>query len=276
MAFATPPSPAAGHWHRSGLLDSVLAALAASGQRLEALTVDGLAATDQFHGGGQAATLRLAKLAGLHRAAARPRRALDVGGGLGGPARTLAQRYGCEVVSIDLTASYVEVAKRLTDLVGLGDRVAHVVGDALDLPFGDGAFDVVWAQNSGMTIPGKAVLFAGFHRVLRPGGTLAFQEPTAGAVSPPHLPLMWADDGSSSFLWTPQDLQALIAGLGFETVAWHDVTAALAGAADAPLPAHAVQVLIMGRDRLERIQHAQRRNVAEGRVGMVQAVFLRR
>jgi ubiquinone/menaquinone biosynthesis C-methylase UbiE len=267
--------PIASYWNRDGLVDIVLAALAAAGKNLDALTVDDLAATDQFHGGGQAATLRLAELAGLHLPADRPRRVLDVGGGLGGPARTLAQRHGCEVVSIDLSASYIEAAQRLTDLVGIGDRVTHLVGDALELPFDDDAFDVVWAQNSGMNIPGKAALFEGFRRVLRPGGTLAFQEPTAGAVFPPHFPLMWADDPSSSFLWTQVDLQALIASLGFELVAWHDVTDSLA-AAGPRLPDHAVQVLIMGRDRLARIQEAQRRNVAEGRAGMVQAVFMLR
>jgi ubiquinone/menaquinone biosynthesis C-methylase UbiE len=273
ISTATNPS-IAGYWHRDDLVNTVLAALGDAGKSLDALTVDDLAASDQFHGGGRAATLRLAELAGLDQIAGRPFLVLDVGGGLGGPARTLAHLYGCEVVSLDLTESYIQAARRFTELVGIGDRVTHSIGDALDLPFEDHSFDLVWTQNSGMNIADKAALFEGFRRVLRPGGKLAFQEPTAGSVSPPHYPLMWADDASSSFLWTQEELRALVVSLGFQLVAWHDVTETLTSASGPPPPDHAVQVLIMGRDRLDRIQAAQRRNVAEGRAGMVQAVFV--
>jgi ubiquinone/menaquinone biosynthesis C-methylase UbiE len=165
----------ADYWHRDDLVAVVLDALTRSGKDLANLTVEDLAASDQFHGGGRPATLRLAELARLHEPAPRPRRVLDVGGGLGGPARTLAAQFGCEVTSVDITPSYIEAAQALTDLVGLGDRVTHHVGDALDLPFDDEHFDVVWTQNSGMNIADKDTLYAGFHRVLRSGGTLAFQ-----------------------------------------------------------------------------------------------------
>ena len=79
----------------------------------------------------------------------------DVGGGLGGPARTLASLFGCKVIAIDLTESYVQAAEILTDRIGLGDRVKHYVGNALELSFDDGAFDVVWTQQSGMNIRDK-------------------------------------------------------------------------------------------------------------------------
>ena len=136
--------------------------------------------SDHFHSGGKAATVRLARLFG-----ARPGlRVLDVGGGLGGPARTLAVEYGCDVTVVDLTESYVHAARVLTARLGLGERVRHEVGDALALPYPDGAFDVVWTQNSGMNIADKRRLYEGFHRVLRPGGLLALQEPMAGPVQP--------------------------------------------------------------------------------------------
>ena len=267
---------AAAYWGRAHLAQTVLNALVAAGKDLDRLTVDELAATDQFHGGGRPATLRLAELAGLNRPAPVPRKVLDVGGGLGGPARTLASLYGCTVTVIDLTESYVEAAKILTERVGYGERVTHQVGNALDLPFDDGQFDVVWTQNSGMNIADKATLYGGFHRVLRSGGTLAFQEPMAGEVSPPHLPLMWADDPSMSFLRPPADMRALIAGLGFAEQAWEIVTEAASSASAPPTPPHAVQLLIMGAERLAAVQAAGRRNIDERRIATVHAVFTKR
>ena len=228
--------------------------------------------TDHFHGGGRPATLRLAARAGLDVPGPADRRVLDVGGGLGGPARTLASLSGCHVTVIDLTPSYVEAAQVLTDRVGMSDRVTHQVGDALALPFDDESFDVVWTQNSGMNIADKEALYRGFHRVLRPGGTLVFQEPMAGEVSPPHFPLMWADDESMSFLAEPAALRALIASIGFDEVAWEDVTETATSATAPPAPAHAVQRLIMGDERLAAVQTAGRLNLQEKRSSTFHAV----
>ena len=106
---------------------------------------------DHFHGGGKPSTTRLAQLAGLTP----DLRVLDVGGGLGGPARTLAVEFDCHVTVIDLTESYVQAARELTARLGLTGQVMHQVGNALELPFEDGQFDVVWTQNSGMSIHNK-------------------------------------------------------------------------------------------------------------------------
>jgi SAM-dependent methyltransferase len=259
------------YWERERLAESILAALAAAGKNLDALTIDDLAITDQFHGGGKPATTRLARLFG----AAPGQRVLDVGGGLGGPARTLAVEYGCRVTVVDLTESFVRAARVLTGRLGLDDRVSHHVGDALDLRFDSGAFDVVWTQNSGMNIADKARLYAGFHRVLRPGGRLAVQEPMAGPVQPPIFPLMWATDPAHSFLRPPDEMRALIAAAGFTERAWEDVTAETAAPATADsIPAHSAQRLIMG-EALDAIIRANHRNRAEGRMVSIQAVFER-
>ena len=132
------------YWGRDGLGQAILDALAASGNILDALTIDDLAPMDQFHPGGKEATVRLARLAGLTRGL----RVLDVGGGLGGPARTLTVEFGCHVTVVDLTESYVQTANELTARLGLRDRVTHHVGNALELPFDDGAFAVVWTQKA--------------------------------------------------------------------------------------------------------------------------------
>lgn len=259
------------YWGREHLAEAILAALAARGVSLDALTVDALAPVDQFHGGGKPVTVRLARLA-----AVRPgTRVLDVGGGFGGPARTLAVEFGCRVTGIDLTESYVRAATVLTARMGLEDRVGHQVGNALALPFPDGAFDMVWTQNSGMNIADKEALYAGFHRVLRPGGLLALQEPMAGPTQPVVYPVMWARDASTSFLRSPDEMRAVIEGAGFRARAWEDMTAETAGpASGAAVPPHSIQRLVMG-DAIDAIIAAGHRNRAEGRVVSIQAVFER-
>ncbi len=260
------------YWSREGLGPAILDALAAAGKNLDALTIDDLAPSDQFHGGGKDATVRLARLAGL----APGMRVLDVGGGVGGPARTLAVEFGCRVTSIDLTETFVQAATLLTARLGLGERVTHEVGDALALPYEAGAFDAVWTQNTGMNIADKERLYAGFHRVLRSGGLLATQEPMAGPVQPVVFPVMWARDAGSSFLQTPAEMRALIEAAGFRQRAWDDVTAETAGPPNpATIPAHSAQRLIMG-ERLDEIIRVGHRNRDEGRLVSVQAVFERR
>jgi sarcosine/dimethylglycine N-methyltransferase len=258
------------YWGRDGLGAAILEALAAAGKDLAALSVDDLAPFDQFHAGGKAGTERLARLAELQSGT----RVLDVGGGLGGPARTLAAQFGCRVTVVDLTESYVRAAEQLTARLGLADRVSHQVGNALELPFEDGSFDLVWTQNSGMNIAAKEQLYAGFRRVLREGGRLAFQEPAAGPTQPPIFPVMWARDASTSFLSPPAELRALVEATGFRLRAWDDVTAESArpGPGGAGGPVATIQSLVMG-EQLAEINRAGRRNTEEGRVLLVQAVF---
>jgi SAM-dependent methyltransferase len=259
------------YWGREHLAEAILAALTARGADLDTFTPDTVAPVDQFHGGGKPATDRLARLA-------RPApgtQVLDVGGGFGGPARTLAVEFGCLVTTVDLTASYVRAAQTLTTRMRLDDRVSHHVGNALALSFPDQTFDLVWTQNSGMNIADKERLYAGFHRVLRPGGLLALQEPMAGPVQPLLYPVMWARDASTTFLRTPAEMQAVIEGAGFRLRAWDDVTAETAGPTTAAaIPAHSIQRLVMG-DAIDEIILVGHRNRDEDRLVSIQAVFER-
>ena len=259
------------YWGRENLAEAILAALGARGADLDTLTPDTVAPVDQFHGGGKPATDRLARLAG----AAPGMQVLDVGGGFGGPARTLAVEFGCLVTGVDLTASYVRAAQVLTARMRLDDRVSHNVGNALALPFPDETFDLVWTQNSGMNIADKERLYAGFHRVLRPGGLLALQEPMVGPVEPLLYPVMWARDPSTSFLRAPAEMRAVIEGAGFRLRAWDDVTAETAGPPTAEtIPAHSIQRLVMG-DAIDEIIRVGHRNRDERRLVSIQAVFER-
>lgn len=254
-----------GYWGRAGLGKAILDALSAQGKNLDALTVDDLAPLDQFHGGGKPATVRLAQLAGLTPGT----RVLDVGGGLGGPARTLAAQFGCQVTLVDPTDSYREASELLTERLGLADRLTHRAGSALDLPIDDQSFDVVWTQNSGMQIQDKARLYAEFHRVLRPGGWLAIQEPMAGPVQPLIFPVMWARDASQSFLLPPSEMLAIVEAAGFRMRAWNEATPS-ASRPSSSVPT--IQRLVMG-DHLDAIMATGPRNTDEGRLVTYDGLF---
>lgn len=150
----------------------ILEHLRRRGIPLDRLTEDELKAHDQDHYGGIDAVDALAAAAGIRA----DDHVLDICSGMGGPARYLAHRFGCRVTGIDLTRSRVESARRLTALVGLAERVAFVHGDALALPFADGAFDVVIGQEAWVHVPDKPRLIAEAVRVLRREGRIAFTD----------------------------------------------------------------------------------------------------
>ena len=189
----------ADHYRRRALGDVILRALKESGKDIEHLTPDDLAPVDEFHSGGRNATIRLAQLAQIDGS----QRVLDVGCGIGGPSRYLASKFGCQVTGLDLTAEFVALAGMLAQRTRLADKVTYQQGNALDLPFPDASFDVVWSQNAAMNIADRDRLYGEMHRVLRPGGRLAFQDVAAGPGGEPYYPTPWAGDKSISFLFAP-------------------------------------------------------------------------
>ena len=146
------------HYAQTDLAASILNALRHAGKNLDALTIDDLAPVDQFHVRGKQSTLELAQRAGISAG----QRILDVGGGLGGPARTLATLFGCDVTVVDLTEEYCRVGEMLTARLGLSDQVRHRHANAMALPFPDASFDLVWTQHSTMNIEHKPSVYAEF------------------------------------------------------------------------------------------------------------------
>jgi len=179
----------AAHWARLSLtVDGALQALRSQGIAPEQATADDLHALDMLHMGGLAATDALAEMAHL-----RPgQRVLEVGAGVGGPARRMARKYGARVWGVELSEAVYQTAVALTALVGLQDQVQFTQGSALALPFEDGDFDVVVMQHVAMQIAEKDQLFGECVRVLKPGGVLALHEIFAGPGGPPLYPLAWA------------------------------------------------------------------------------------
>lgn len=270
------------HYGDAALGERILTALRAAGKRPdgpEPLRWEDLAPVDQFHSRGAEATLALARRAGLRAAD----HVLDVGGGIGGPARMLAATVGCRVSVLDLTESYCRVGAMLTERAGLADRVTFRAGSALAMPFDDASVDVVWTQHSSMNVGDKATLYAEARRVVRPGGRFAMHEVLAGPGGAPHFPVPWAFDAAISFLRPADWVRAAVARAGFAERTWQDVSAetlawiteraaATAAATAAGTPPPLGLHLLLG-PRFGEALRTLGRNLAEGRVAVAEAVF---
>ena len=204
----------------SALTAAILSALQAAGKDLEALTPHDLAPVDQFHNGGTWATRKLMTLAAVPDGA----HVLDIGGGIGGPARTLATEFGARVTVVDRSEAFCRAGHELTARLGLGERVDFVTGSGDCLPVRTESVAAVLLQNSAMNIADKDGLAAEIFRVLRPGGRFAFQEVMAGPVEPLRFPTPWAVDPADSFVRAPDDARRTLAEAGFSEIAWLDAS----------------------------------------------------
>jgi ubiquinone/menaquinone biosynthesis C-methylase UbiE len=275
--MARSPQTVADHYKRRALGDVILTALKAAGKDIEHLTPDDLAPVDEFHSGGRNATVRLAQLAQIKDG----ERVLDVGCGIGGPSRYLASQLGCQVTGLDFTAEFVALAKMFARRTRLADKVVYRQGDALDVPFPDGSFDVVWSQNAAMNIADRDRLYSEMRRVLTPAGRLALQEIAAGPAGEPFYPAPWANDKSISFLFTPQSTRAALERIGFRVLVWQDTTeealqqqtARTKAIETGSLPPLGLHILI--GEAFPTVTKNMLRNLQEGRLKLFNAVLQR-
>lgn len=217
--------PVSQHYTRENLLQAIDDGLRNAGKDPHKITIDDLAGIDQFHLGGKDATLQLTKLAQIGSG----ENVLDVGGGIGGPARTLVSTRGCNVTVLDLTEEFLKTGRALSDRMGFDGQVRFVHGNALEMPFEDESFDVAWTQHATMNIEHKEKLYREIHRVLKPGGRFAMHDFLAGENDGLEYPVPWARSPEISFVRREVDTKEAILGEGFEAVIWHDETAAALG-----------------------------------------------
>jgi ubiquinone/menaquinone biosynthesis C-methylase UbiE len=207
-----------GHYSHSDLLAAIEAGLALAGKTTATVTVDDLAPVDEFHIGGRTATEDL--VAQLHLSAGD--RVLDIGCGLGGAARYIADRHGCRVTGIDLTPDYLAAGNRLCEWVGLASRVSLQRANALLMPFPDGAFDAAYMLHVGMNIADKAALFSEAARVLRPGAPIGIYDVMRIGEGEVRYPLPWATTTEANAVADPAQYRKALVAAGFEILSERD------------------------------------------------------
>ena len=282
------------HYTRRGtgmdIETTIVTALRNAGKNIDQLTVDDLAPVDEMHTLGREATANIASLLNLQPNS----HVLDVGSGIGGPSRYLASKFGCRVTGLDLVEEYCRVADSLAKRVKLDKLLTYRQGDATQMPFEDGAFDVVWTQHASMNIADKKRLYSEMHRVLKPGGgKLAIYDIFKGnsssdmdASSSIHFPVPWATDPSISHLISGEETRKLLKEdvAGFKELAWEDKTESVidwvkqmmkraqqtSGGGPPPLGLH----VIGGPQWSEMVKNALK-NLEEGRIAVGQGIFER-
>jgi SAM-dependent methyltransferase len=261
------------HYSPTNLTERIRSALLTIAPENEPLNLGRLAPLDQFHTRGMLATAELAAAVGLEPST----RVLDLGCGIGGPARYLAATFGCKVMGVDLSPAFIDAATYLTARTGLSDRITFEAGDALHLPFEDSAFDAVFLQHVAMNIADRTALYAEARRILATGGRFATYDVVLRDGDAVY-PTPWARDASTSFLLSEGETRAALEHAGFHALLWRDDTqiaadwfqAALAGSA----PGGPNLGLVMGPE-FPMLTGNLARNLSENRLGVLSAVMIR-
>ena len=267
------------HYAATGLTDVIRTALMTIAPEGQTLTVARLAPLDQFHLRGIRATEELARAARLEPTSL----VLDVGCGIGGPARYLASTYGCTVTGVDLSPGFVDAATYLTDRCALSDRVTFQTGDAMHLPVEDGTFDAVFLQHVAMNIQDRQALYAEVRRVLSQGGRFVTYDIVLrdGDVA---YPVPWAHDASTSFLLSAEETRAALERAEFQALLWRDDTQAVidwfktttAGPPQSGSnPGLGLNLGVVMGAEFQSMNANLARNIRENRLGVLSAVLTR-
>jgi SAM-dependent methyltransferase len=261
--------PVAAHYEsRESLAEVIAERLQLAGKNLDHLTTADLATVDEFHIRGRKATIELGERMKL----AEDSRVLDIGSGLGGPARTLAETYGCHVTGIDLTQAFCDAAETMSKWLRLGERVMFQQGDATALPFADDRFDAAMTIHVAMNIPAKDKMYEEARRVLKPGAVFSVYDILQAEGGEVHFPVPWAREPSISHLAMPDEMLSLLTGAGFtifdiqdstsESQSWFEaMTERMAKSGPPPVTFQA----FLGSDFPEMARN-QVRNLAERRI----------
>ena len=207
--------PVAGHYAHGALLEAIRIGVTKLGKTEETITIDDLAAVDEFHIGGREASEAFLGQLDLGS----NDHVLDVGCGVGGTSRFAANRFGSQLTGIDLTDEFVVTGRVLCEWVGLDGRVALQQASALSMPFEDRTFDRAFMLHVGMNIADKAALCAEVHRVLKPGGRFGIYDIMRVGDGGLAYPVPWATTDETSAVTTPDTYRNCLTHAGFELTA---------------------------------------------------------
>ena len=263
------------HYTHGNLIAAIRSGIESLGKTVNSVTVDDLAPVDEFHIGGRQASEHFLGQLDLTP----EKHILDVGCGLGGPARFAASRYQCRVDGIDLTPEYIETGRVLCGWVGLSDRISLHQGSALSMPFADGVFDGAYMLHVGMNIEDKAKLCSEVSRVLRPGALFGIYDVMRIGEGELSYPVPWATTATSSAVVEPGQYRSALQAAGFAVIAernrrdfalaFFEQSRAKTMAAGGPPPL-GLHVL-MGRNAPDKIQNMTQ-NISKGRIAPVELI----
>lgn len=266
------------YYSPNDLYNRIIEGLDKLGKDLASITLDDLQPVDEFHIRGDAATRELIELANFTP----DMHILDVGCGIGGSTRRLSRDTGCRVTGIDLSEVYIDTARRLTQLLGMQERVDFHACSALELPFADNSFDGAWSLQMNMNVEDKLSWLKETCRVIKPGGRAVLYEVCGNRNTALHFPVPWAQDSSMSFLLPPDAFRDQIALAGFDVAVWNDRTSqakkafanveAPAGEPDLPI----LGVYLLVGDDIQLKAYNLHRNLDEECVSLVETVAVKR
>jgi ubiquinone/menaquinone biosynthesis C-methylase UbiE len=263
------------HYTHGGLTEAIRDGLASLGKAPGTVTVDDLAPVDEFHIGGRKASEDFLDQLGLGA----DQHVLDVGCGLGGAARFVANRYGSRVTGIDLTSEYVETGQALCKWVGLDQRVVLQQGSALAMPFADSSFDGAYMLHVGMNIEEKEKLAAEVARVLRPDSVFGIYDVMRTGLGELTYPVPWAATADLSAVAEPDWYKNALRRAGFAITAernrrdfalafFADLRAKMAATSGPPpLGLH----VLMGKATPEKVQNMID-NISKGCIAPVELI----
>jgi SAM-dependent methyltransferase len=267
------------HYAHGNLTEAIRSGLMSSGKSPNHATIDDLAPVDEFHIGGRKASEQFFDQLAFSNLA----KVLDVGCGLGGPARFVASRHGCHVTGIDLTPEYVETGNALCEWVGLSERVSLQQGSALSMPFADGSFDGAYMMHVGMNIADKERLAVEVARVLRPGSLFGIYDVMRIAAGNLTFPVPWATTADLSEVVEADRYKDALGKAGFDVVAENDrrdfalaffadlrAKAASAGGPP-PLGLH----VLMGKNSPDKVRNMIA-NISSGQIAPIELIARKR
>ena len=264
------------HYSKVQLYEVIIEAIKNAGINLNKLKVEDLKSIDEFHIGGMQATFDL-----LNQLKIRPKtKILDIGAGIGGPARLISSNYGASVTGIDLTPDFVETAIKINALLNL--NIKFKVGNALNIPFDENEFDLATLLHVGMNIPDKNKLFIEVSRILNKGGSFAIYDVMIVGEGDFKFPVPWASTSSASFVEKPNSYHDAAMASGFTLISkrsrekfalkfFNDLKKIVDNSGSSPVGLN----LVMGSDARIKIENVLNA-IEKGHLAPVEMIFVKK